>query len=250
LRLAFFRQPKQRMAKHDTYYQGTRSELIPFIPKHYSKVLEVGCGSGGFRAFLQAPCEYWGVEPMPDPAAEAAQRMHTVLRGTFEAVNHQLPEQYFDLVICNDVIEHMQDHERFLRDIQNKMTRDGCMIGSIPNVRYYKNLFALLVRKDWRYTDKGILDATHLRFFTAKSLRRSFLGAGYHVERLSGIGTAIYFKKKYCTTVAKTVVNAFKFGVRFVGFRVFDLLTLYHGSDMKCAQFAFRIRRHDKGQEA
>lgn len=80
-----------------------------------------------------------------------------------------LPDQHFDMVICNDVIEHMVDHDHFLEHIKTKMRPGACIVGSIPNVRHLTALFKLLVAKDWPYSASGILDRTHLRFFTENS---------------------------------------------------------------------------------
>lgn len=230
------------MTKHESYYQGARPEVAPFLPDHYTRVLEIGCGNGAFRQLMTADCEYWGVEPMESAAREADQRLHKVIHGTFEVAYPQLPDHYFDLVICNDVIEHLPDHEDFLRKIKDKMTPGGQLIGSVPNVRYYKNLFAVVVKKDWRYTAKGILDSTHLRFFTRKSLLRSFRANGFQSEKLQYINSAVYLKKKYCTTVLKTTANVIKFVFRFCGFLWFDVMTLGHSYDIKYAQIGFRFR--------
>jgi 2-polyprenyl-3-methyl-5-hydroxy-6-metoxy-1,4-benzoquinol methylase len=102
-------------------------------------------------------------------------------------VADQLPLAHFDLVICNDVIEHMTDHEWFLRDIKKHMAPGAMLLASIPNVRYHENLFNLIVLRDWHYQDYGILDRTHFRFFTFRSTRRSFEQAGYRLVRFEGI---------------------------------------------------------------
>lgn len=61
------------------------------------------------------------------------------------------------------------------------------MVASIPNVRYFDNMWNLVVHQDWQYTDCGILDRTHLRFFTRRSILATFKDLGYCVECLEGI---------------------------------------------------------------
>ena len=61
------------------------------------------------------------------------------------------------------------------------------LVGSVPNVRFWGNMINLLIRRDWKYEDSGVLDKTHLRFFTRKSLRRLLESAGYRMELLRGI---------------------------------------------------------------
>lgn len=230
------------MTKHASYYQGERPEVLPFLPAHYSRVLEIGCGDGGFRLLVRKDCEYWGVEREAPAARAAEQQLDKVLAGAFEEVYAQLPEHYFDLVICNDVIEHLPDHARFLGEIQEKMGTGGYLVGSIPNVRYYKVLVSLLLLRDWRYTTKGILDSTHLRFFTRKSLARTFREHGFQVDRLQGINSAVYLKPKYCTSILRTTLNSVKFALRFLFFLLLDVATLGHSADIKYAQIAFRVR--------
>jgi 2-polyprenyl-3-methyl-5-hydroxy-6-metoxy-1,4-benzoquinol methylase len=165
--------------------------MARFLPSSYRRVLEIGCAAGSFSDHLSLPCEVWGVEPNAEAAQLAARKMHKVLVGTYDLVAAELPERYFDLVVCNDVIEHMDDHEAFLEAIKQKMVPGGYITGSIPNVRHITALFKLLIRKDWPYADSGILDRTHLRFFTEKSLRRALLQHGYRIEKFAGIGSII-----------------------------------------------------------
>ena len=176
------------MSKPSVYYGGYRSEVTQFLPDRYTKVLEIGCGEGNFLQNLEESCECWGIEPASEAAEKASQR-YRVLQGTYDAVYDQLPDRYFDLVICNDVIEHMENHDAFFESIKQKMQPDACLVGSIPNVRHVRNLYNLLIRKDWLYQDSGTLDRTHLRFFTEKSLKRSILEHGFAIDEFQGINS-------------------------------------------------------------
>ena len=170
------------------YFANDRQDMLPFVPARRSRVLDVGCGEGRFSGSLPGVEEIWGIEPS-SAARVAMGRMTRVLNSTFDEAELELPKQYFDLVICNDVIEHMPNHSRFLSSIGQYIAPGGMMIGSIPNVRYYNNLFQYMIEKDWYYTDSGILDRTHLAFFTQKSLRRTLEQHGFEVVRLTGIHT-------------------------------------------------------------
>jgi len=124
----------------------------------------------------------------------------------------------------------MQDHERFLVKLKTKMKDDGFLVGSVPNVRYVTNLFDLLVRRDWPYTSSGILDRTHLRFFTAKSLCRSLTQAGFTVETLEGINSVLRRPRKPMDAARAAAAIGLIAG------------TLGHARDVRFAQFAFRAR--------
>ena len=175
------------MGKERRYFQLYRPEMVEFLPMDYEKVLEIGCGEGCFAKNLKSNCEIWGVEMDEEAANVASSRFTRVLHGKFMDVYAELPDEYFDLVICNDVIEHMEDHELFFKIIKPKMKNGHFLIGSIPNVRNWVNLYELLLKKDWKYTDEGILDRTHLRFFTQKSLKRYIHKHGFEIVKFKGI---------------------------------------------------------------
>lgn len=204
-----------------SYYQNYRKEMMLLLPEQYSKVLEVGCGEGNFRKNLSHENEYWGVEPIEPSARKAKQKLDKVLVGTFNEMVDQIPDDYFDLVICNDVIEHMADHEEFFQSIKKKIKKEGCLVASIPNVRYILNLIELIVKKDWEYKDAGILDRTHMRFFTEKSLKRTIIDSGFEIDQFKGIN--IYRSggiKRY----------------------FFNIVFMLLGQDARCMQFGIRIK--------
>lgn len=171
------------------YYHHNRHEVTAFLPVDTRdfRVLEVGCGAGQFAENLKEFREYWGVEPSPDAGKVAADKLDNVIVATYERAHESLPDAYFDCVICNDVIEHIADTDWFLRNVGTKMRRNGLLVGSVPNVRYWSNLTRLLIRKEWEYVDEGILDRTHLRFFTQKSLVRTLQAHGFVIDRVAGI---------------------------------------------------------------
>lgn len=178
------------------YFQFERKEMLAFLPARYRTVLEIGCAEGGFKSLLRTDCEYWGVETDSNAASIAKEKSYKVLAGEYTDIEEQLPNDYFDLIICNDVIEHMPDESAFLRSIKSKMNDQSTIVISLPNVRYIKNIYELLVRKDWHYRDAGILDRTHLRFFTNKSIRHTMQSAGFNITQMHGINNAIRSQSK------------------------------------------------------
>jgi 2-polyprenyl-3-methyl-5-hydroxy-6-metoxy-1,4-benzoquinol methylase len=211
------------MEVNSLYHAGVRKEIVDFIPQKYQRVLEIGCGKGGFRENLNDGCEYWGIEPFKEVAEMANEKLTKVLVGTFDEVFDDLPDNYFDLIICNDVIEHMVDHHKFYQKIKVKCIADAYMIGSIPNVRYIMNLYELLVEKNWLYREEGILDKTHLRFFTLKSIKNDFANNNFNIEMFSGINPIQFSRRTW---------NGFKM-------HIFQLVL---GNDTKYLQFAFRVK--------
>jgi len=170
-------------------YPGERPEMLKYIPNESKRILEVGCGGGGFAVqLLSDRREVWAVEPDPEAAQIVVSRkLHRVLNHKIEDCSHMLPDDYFDVIICNDVLEHLYDPWRALRLLRPKLSQNGKLIASIPNFRYVTNLYQIVVQKDWRYEKAGILDATHIRFFTRKSIESLFSTCGYRILQLDGI---------------------------------------------------------------
>lgn len=217
------------MSEAYPYDHKTRREVASFLPVSTQKItlLEVGCGYGDFRKNISSECEFWGIEPIESIALQASFSLDKVLVGTFQQTFASLPDHYFDCVVCNDVIEHMDDVDGFLQSIKLKLKRGGVIIGSIPNVRYLDNLFNLLIKKDWQYVESGILDKTHLRFFTQKSLQRTFIANGYVIDMFAGINPV------------RLKTDSAKHFLMNLGAIVFLVLV---GFDSKYAQFGFRIK--------
>lgn len=180
------------------YFNWTRSEMLGFVPRQARSVLDIGCGTGQFAKAVAdvAGAEVWGVELNADAAKQAATQLHKVLSGSIESQLPLLPDNYFDCICMNDVIEHLVDPWTVLRAVAVKLKSDGVLVASIPNVRHYKNLSGVLFDADWRYTESGLLDKTHLRFFTPKSMQRLFNETGYRVVQCRGLKPSRKFKLK------------------------------------------------------
>lgn len=170
------------------YGDSPRPEMQSYVPPRSSRVLEVGCHTGAFgKALKQAGVEtVWGVEANPETAAVAAQRLDKVVVGYF-GPDQDLPEAYFDVIVFNDVLEHMSDPGSALQFARTRLAPGGVVVASIPNIRHFDNLMHILKDKDFRYERNGVRDATHLRFYTRKSIPRLFEDNGYTVQRLDGI---------------------------------------------------------------
>jgi len=176
--------------KPEDYYTLSRPEMMKYIPKEAKVILEVGCGQGNFAYALKQQrqgSEVWGLELAEDEAAEAAQKLDKVLSGSVESQIPKLPENHFEVVIFNDVLEHLLDPYTILQQLKAKLKPGGIVVSSIPNIRYFRNLFDFVWRKNWDYTDNGIMDKTHFRFFTVNSIRKMYEGQGYKVLTHEGI---------------------------------------------------------------
>ncbi len=176
--------------KKPRYYSWPRKEMLVYLPSGAKKVLDVGCGAGNFGAGLKEKfnCEVWGIDISEESVREAQSKLDKAFCGSVTEKLAEFPDGYFDAIYFNDVLEHLVDPYSLLRDIARKLSPTGVVIASIPNIRHFRTLYKLVVNKDWDYEESGILDRTHLRFFTKNSMLKMFKEQNYEVLKIEGIG--------------------------------------------------------------
>ena len=160
------------------------------------RVLDVGCSSGYLaRPLTERGCAVVGIE-LDEKAAEAAREVCSkVLVGDVETMELPFPEGSFDVVLCGDLIEHLRAPERFLARVRPLLRDDGRLVLTTPNVANWAMRLGLLAGR-WRYTERGILDRTHLHLFTRGTLVETLESAGYrmveldHTVPVPGVGAA------------------------------------------------------------
>lgn len=181
------------------YNRSFREEMFKYIPDNATKILEIGCSEGLFLSHIKKnkDCETWGIEMNEAAAEQAATVADKIFSGDFHELFRQLPLNYFDCIIFNDVIEHFSDPWLALSNTKQLLSEDGVIISSIPNFRYIGNLTEIIKTADFKYkVEGGILDKTHLRFFTAKSIKRLFEDCGYILISQEGLRPCRSWKEK------------------------------------------------------
>lgn len=175
--------------KANDYFNHERPEMLAFLPESCKTALDVGCGEGIFAAQIKEKCnaEVWGIELMPEPGAEAKKRLDNVFIGPCENFVDDLPENYFDVIYCNDVLEHLVDPYTFLTHLKSKLTAEGVIISSIPNIRYHSAFKKIFLQKKFEYEGHGIFDKTHLRFFTKSSIAKMYTDHGFTILSHQGV---------------------------------------------------------------
>ena len=175
--------------KSTGYFESQREDMLQYIPHNTKTSLEFGCGTGGFSALVKTTfeAEAWAVEINEEIAQEAAKKLDRVIIGDAMESLNEITDHYFDCIILFDILEHLYDPTSLLGALKTKLSHEGVIVASIPNIRYYSTLKQLVIHGNWDYTDQGILDRTHLRFFTRKSMVKMFNSLDYRILQMDGI---------------------------------------------------------------
>ena len=174
--------------KGSSYYGLVRSGLLDLIPSGTKRLLDVGCGEGqtSLAAKRRFQLEATGIELHAPAAAIASTKLDRVIVGDVETVTLDFPEGYFDCILCADVLEHTRDPWETLRRLRTHLSEDGVLIASIPNIRHISTVMKILLDR-FEYQESGILDRTHLRFFTRHTIQGLFDQAGFATRRIAPI---------------------------------------------------------------
>jgi len=176
---------RTRPAKDRTYFDFLRPELLPLVPASASRVLEVGCATGRFAEALKArqQVEVTGIELDEDAASAAEARLDHVIVADVETLAENVFDAEFDCIVCGDVLEHLQAPGRFLKKARRWLAPNGRLVASIPNARHHSVISSLL-DGNWTYEPAGLLDDSHLQFFTRRDIMELFQTSGFELRQL------------------------------------------------------------------
>lgn len=182
---------------NSSYYTADRGDIVDFLRSHgpFKQALDIGCAAGRLGGQLRAAgivdyCD--GIEPHPTAAKMASTELHRVWNRAFGDALSEVPWRDYDLFILADVLEHLIDPWRTLRDLHDRVRPGARLMISVPNVRHKSVVFPLLFLGRFDYVDAGIMDRTHLHFFTSASLRQVVEATGWRVR-----AEFLNIKKKY-----------------------------------------------------
>lgn len=193
--------------KNSNYYSLIRQDLIQMIEGDNNKILDIGCGEGQTGWALKKSGkakEVVGVELVEGPAKRAESRLDRVIHGDVEEMTLSFQPEYFDYIILADVIEHLIDPWWMIKQLSRFLSKEGFLIASIPNVKYWRVLKDLIIFDRWKYQRAGILDKGHLRFFTYTTMVEMFNTNGFEIKEI---------KAKKSTQLANKLFNLATFGI-------------------------------------
>lgn len=194
-------------AKLDSkYYSRVRNWPSLFDIKTGAKILDIGCGRGVLGGYLRDKyaAKVTGIDIISENITVASHILHQAILGDIETMDISTLERNFDYIIFSDSLEHLLEPQDVLETIKPLLAPGGNVLIAIPNIRNFRVTVPLLFSDQWEYQDEGLLDRTHLRFFTQSSICKLLDRCGYQVE-------ALYLDLPLSSKVG--VLNIFTFGL-------------------------------------
>jgi 2-polyprenyl-3-methyl-5-hydroxy-6-metoxy-1,4-benzoquinol methylase len=158
---------------------GSRGMVFRSIPQG-SRVLDVGCDTGRLGEILrrEKDCEVDGIERDPVAAGEAAQRLNSVHVGAIDTAEALGAFKDYDVILFLDVLEHLYDPWSVLHGAIGALRSGGIVISVVPNIAHVSVVRRLLLGR-FDYEEHGMMDRTHLRWFTRRSFGRALSDTGF-----------------------------------------------------------------------
>ena len=168
------------------YYDLKRPEILTLIPKNAKTILDLGCGTGALGKSIKErqACHVTGIELQKEAYETAKTNLDVAIKDNINRFCPCFLKQKFDCMIFADILEHLISPWAVLRKFAYKLKDNGTIIASIPNIAHPR-IIAHLQKGVFRYEPAGILDITHLRFFTKTSIGQLFYQAGLKIKKIT-----------------------------------------------------------------
>ena len=176
----------QYAEKDDSYYDLIREEILNLIPSSTKHLLDIGCGMGTTSSVAKRKFnieEVIGIEKFENAASAASTKLDKVICGDIESLQLEYSNNYFDCILCADVLEHLINPENVIRKLHSLLSDNGVLITSLPNIRHIVPLLKIIFDR-LEYEESGILDKTHLHFYTLHTMKKMFSEAGFEIQKI------------------------------------------------------------------
>lgn len=174
--------------------ERTSLSVLAHLVQPQTSVLDLGCGSGALGQYLHqtSHCTCDGLTFNEAEATHAQPHYRRVVVADLETCDllTTFPAEHYDYIICADVLEHLRRPEHVLAACRKLLKPTGQLLVSVPNAGY-AGLVAELLQGEFRYREEGLLDNTHLRFFTRRSLSRFLIQERWNIQRMETIVRAL-----------------------------------------------------------
>lgn len=168
------------------YHDLKRPEILNLIPRTAMSILDLGCGAGSLGKALKErqSCHVTGVELNKDAAEIAKSNLDICLCDNLNRYNPALDKRKYDCIILADILEHLIQPWQVLKKFANVLEEKGTIVASLPNIAH-PWIISQLQKGLFRYEPAGLLDVTHLRFFTKTTIGQLFYKAGLKITKLT-----------------------------------------------------------------
>jgi SAM-dependent methyltransferase len=187
-------------------YEAVNEPVLVRVPETAARVLDVGCGAGELGRVIKETRggRAVGVTHSEAEAERAAPHLDSVLVRDLEEFDpSELGE--FECVVCSHVLEHLSRPERLLEKLRRNLSAGGVLIVALPNALYWRQRVEFL-RGAFRYTDGGLMDRTHLRFYDWKTAHELLTGSGYVIVEEEACGG--FPLSRYLSSFGRTLDRA------------------------------------------
>ena len=199
--------------KAPDYFSNIRKDLTNLIKPNSKdlKILEIGAAYGETLFYLKEngiASECVGVDLFEDVNnKQNYKNIDRFIFGNIEQIDLAEYNDYFDVILLPDVLEHLLEPKPVLNKIKKYLKEDGKIIVSMPNIRHYSALIKIFIKGDFRYEESGIFDYTHMRFYCRKNIQELLEISGYKIIiQESSI-------KNYKGKSAAKLINLITFGI-------------------------------------
>ena len=199
--------------KQNHYFSNIRFDLIALLPSQgINRLLELGAGGGDTLVEIKnkkLANEVVGIELMKlSDSNQENSAIDKFIYGDFEEIYDQLQQGSFDAIICGDVLEHLVDPWKVVEKLTSMLSPGGIIIISTPNARYYEMFLKVFVKGSFEYTDHGLFDKTHLRFFCKKNLKKMVTDNGLVIQSI--MPSFVFHKKSKYFLLNKLSLGIFE----------------------------------------
>jgi len=165
--------------KSESYYSHVRMDAVMIFNKYFTnsdvRLLDVGCGTCDTLVYLKETKSIsvaHGIEMYENKQSNQSNSLVDLLSiGYVEEKVDDFSTNYYDCILCLDVLEHLVDPWSVIKSLKDKLKKGGLLIISCPNIREFKTIYEIFLKGTFRYRSEGIMDQTHLRFFCPQDLR-------------------------------------------------------------------------------
>lgn len=174
----------------------TQQEVLKVVGKD-KVVLEIGSSTGYMtKAFLDNNCTVDTVEQDSNAILKLPKKVRKVFHQSIEDIkSFESFSKDYDFIVMADVLEHLVNPETVLTSLLKIVSPNTKLLVSLPNVACWAMRKQLFFKGDFEYQDSGLLDKTHLHFYTVETLPKLLLENGWKVDRVIGTITRLPFER-------------------------------------------------------